>query len=44
MLQAQRGGCNMNFGFGVPQPHSSTSLIPLWLAVLKDPSVVPGAA
>ena len=34
----------MSFGLGVPQPHSSISLIPLWLSNLKAPSCVPGAA
>ena len=34
----------MVFGLGLPQPHSSIYLIPLWLATLKRPSRVPGAA
>ena len=38
----QRGGCYMGFGLCLPQPHSSICLIPLWLAVLKRPSCVPG--
>ena len=32
----------MVFGLGLPQPHSSICLIPLWLAALKRPSCVPG--
>ena len=32
----------MGFGLGLPQPHSSICLIPLWLAALKRPSCVPG--
>ena len=28
----------MGFGLGLPQPHSSIYLIPLWLAALKRPS------
>ena len=42
LLHPQRGGCNMVFGLGLPQPHSSICLIPLWLAALKRPSCVPG--
>ena len=38
------GGCGMGFRSGLPQPHSSIYLIPLWLAILKRPSRVPGAA
>ena len=34
----------MGFRSGLPQPHSSIYLIPLWLAILKRPSRVPGAA
>ena len=34
----------MGFRSGLPQPHSSIYLIPLWLAILKRPSHVPGAA
>ena len=34
----------MGFRSGLPQPHSSIYLIPLWLAILKQPSpCVPGA-
>ena len=44
MSQGYGGGCDMRFGSGVPQPHSFKSLIPLWLAIFQDPSVVPGAA
>ena len=38
------GGCSKTFRSGLPQPHSSIYLIPLWLAILKRPSRVPGAA
>ena len=34
----------MGFRSGLPQPHSYIYLIPLWLAILKRPSRVPGAA
>ena len=34
----------MGFRSGLPQPHSSIYLIPLWLAILKRTSRVPGAA
>ena len=34
----------MVFGLGLPQPHSSIYLIPLWLATLTRPYRVPGAA
>ena len=34
----------MGFRSGLPQPHSSIYLIPLWLAIFKRPSRVPGAA
>ena len=34
----------MGFRSGLPQPHSSIYLIPLWLATLKRPSRVPGTA
>ena len=34
----------MGFRSGLPQPHSSIYLIPLWLAILKRPYRVPGAA
>ena len=44
LLHAQRGGWNTIFGLGLPQPHSAICLIPLWLAILKRPSRVPGAA
>ena len=40
----REGGCYMIFGLGLPQLHSSIYLIPLWLANLKTPSRVPGAA
>ena len=32
------GGCNMSFGLGVPQPHSSISLILLWLSAVNRPA------
>ena len=38
LLHAQRGGCNTIFGLGLPQPHSSICLIPLWLSPLNRPS------
>ena len=38
------GGCSRISGLGLPQLHSSTYLIPLWLAILKRPYRVPGAA
>ena len=28
----------MSFGLGVPQPHSSISLIPLWLSAVNRPA------
>ena len=34
----------MGFRSGLPQPHSYIYLISLWLAILKRPSRVPGAA
>ena len=34
----------MGFRSSLPRPHSSIYLIPLWLAILKRPSRVPGAA
>ena len=34
----------MGFRSGLPQPHSSIYLIPLWLDIFKRPSRVPGAA
>ena len=34
----------MGFRSGLPQPHSSIYLIPLWLAILKRPSRIPGTA
>ena len=40
----QRGGCYMGFGLGLPQPHSSICLIPLWLAALKRPLLASDAA
>ena len=42
LFQGQRGGWNMGFGLGLPQPYSSICLIPLWLDALKRPSCVPG--
>ena len=34
----------MGFRSGLPQPHSSIYLIPLWLATFKRPSRIPGTA
>ena len=41
LVHGQRGGCTKLYGLGLPQPHSSICLIPLWLASLKAPSCVP---
>ena len=39
---SEGGGVTWVLGLGLPQPHSSICLIPLWLAALKRPSCVPG--
>ena len=38
--RAQRGGCQFSriSGLGIPQPHSSISLIPLWLSHVNRPA------
>ena len=36
------GGCSRISGLGSPQLHSSTYLIPLWLAILKSPTASQG--
>ena len=38
LVRAQRGGCTRISGLGVPQPHSSISLIPLWLSAVNRPA------
>ena len=43
LLHAQRGGggggWNTIFGLGLPQPHSSICLIPLWLSPVNRPAM-----
>ena len=38
LVRAQRGGCTRISGLGIPQPHSSISLIPLWLSHVNRPA------